>query len=82
VGLTSERPTIVQKPKGNVKEHRPDVLNVSIRAAMTRRSTMGVLIIPYSPPGDRFQTVARAMAKHASRHPRGLPPYRIDFLKP
>ncbi|MBI3608469.1 MAG: DUF5615 family PIN-like protein [Nitrospirae bacterium] len=64
-----------------VTRNRNDFITLTVHFFNEHRPHAGVLIIPYSLPGDRFQTVARAIAKHASLHPRGLPPYSIDFLK-
>jgi hypothetical protein len=41
----------------------------------------GVLIIPYTIPGDKFSVIARALKKYAASHPSGMKPYTIDFLE-
>jgi hypothetical protein len=40
----------------------------------------GLSIIPYSIPGDQFSLIANKLADCASKHPKGLPSYTIDFL--
>ena len=40
----------------------------------------GLLIIPYSIPGDQFSKIAHMLADYARKNPKGLPSYTIDFL--
>ncbi len=40
----------------------------------------GLLIIPYTIPGDRFSQIADMLADYARKHPKGLPSYTVDFL--
>ncbi len=64
-----------------VTRNRNDFITLTLQFFNDHHPHAGVLIIPYSLPGDRFQTVARAIAQHASLHAHGLTPYSIDFLK-
>jgi len=40
----------------------------------------GILIIPYTYPGDRFSHLVKALKKYALNHKEGMAPYGIDFL--
>jgi hypothetical protein len=40
----------------------------------------GVLIVPYSLPGDQFARIARQTEIFADQHPSKLAPYQVDFL--
>lgn len=64
-----------------VTRNRNDFITLTSQFFNENRKHFGVLIIPHSIPGDRFGTIARAIAEHASNHPKGMSSYEIGFLK-
>lgn len=65
-----------------VTRNRNDFIALTVRYFNEHRRHFGVLIVPNSLPGDRFNAIAKAILKHASRRPKGMSPYEVDFLKP
>jgi predicted nuclease of predicted toxin-antitoxin system len=65
-----------------VTRNRNDYIQLTVQFFNEHRPHFGLLIVPHSLPGDRPEAVARAVLKHASNCPRGMPSYGIDFLKP
>jgi hypothetical protein len=63
-----------------VTRNRNDFIQLTVHFFNEHRPHFGLLIVPYSIPGDRFSALAGAIAKHASRHPKGMGSYGIDFL--
>ena len=57
-----------------------DFIKLTIRFFNDRRPHHGILIIPYTIPGDQFSRMAALLKTFASRHPSGLAPYTIAFL--
>jgi len=64
-----------------VTRNRNDFVQLTIQFFNELRPHCGVLIVPYSIPGDKFRLIADALQKYAARHPSGMEPYTIDFLK-
>ncbi|HLG21457.1 MAG TPA: DUF5615 family PIN-like protein [Candidatus Manganitrophaceae bacterium] len=64
-----------------VTRNRNDFIILTAQFFNEHRRHPGILIVPHSLPGDRFNAVAKAISKHASTHPKGMAPYEIDFLK-
>jgi uncharacterized protein with PIN domain len=64
-----------------VSRNRDDFIILTVQFFNEHRRHSGLLIVPYSFPGDRFSLIAKAIAKHASNHPRGMESYEVDFLK-
>lgn len=64
-----------------VTRNRDDFIRLTVQFFNEHRPHFGLLIIPYSIPGDQFTAIAAAISKHASSCPKGMEPYRIDFLK-
>jgi predicted nuclease of predicted toxin-antitoxin system len=63
-----------------VTRNRDDFVRLTLQFFNDRRPHYGVLIIPYTIPGDQFARIARLIKSFASHYPSGLEPYTIDFL--
>ncbi len=63
-----------------VTRNRNDFIALTLNAYHTQQSHYGVLIVPYSYPGDQFGRIAKALGEYATTHPLGLPTYTVDFL--
>ncbi len=64
-----------------VTRNRDDFVRLTVQFFNELRPHCGVLIVPYSMPGDKFRLIAKALKKYATKHPTGMEPYTIDFLK-
>lgn len=63
-----------------VTRNRDDFIKLTLQFFHDHRPHYGVLIVPYTIPGDQFSQIARLLKAFASRHPSGLEPYSVDFL--
>jgi len=63
-----------------VTRNRNDFIALTLQAYHTQQPHHGILIVPYSIPGDQFSRVVKALADYAGLHPHGLAPYTIGFL--
>lgn len=63
-----------------VTRNRDDFITLTVQFFNEHRHHFGLLIVPHSFPGNRFNVIAKALAKHASNHPKGMASYGIDFL--
>jgi hypothetical protein len=63
-----------------VTRNRDDFIRLTVRFFNDQRSHCGVLIVPYTLPGDQFSRIAKLIKKFSSHHPKGLAPYSIAFL--
>jgi predicted nuclease of predicted toxin-antitoxin system len=81
---TSDREQLEYAASGGmsmVTRNRDDFVRLTVQFFNELRPHCGVLIIPYSIPGDNFQLTAQALKNYASKHPSGMAPYTIDFLR-
>jgi len=69
-----------QQKRCLVTRNRNDFIALTLQAYHTQQLHHGVLIVPYSIPGDQFSRVAKALVDYAAAHPHGLESYTIDFL--
>ena len=63
-----------------VTRNRDDFIRLTVRFFNDQRPHCGVLIVPYTFPGDQFSRIASLIKKFSSRHEKGLAPYSIAFL--
>jgi hypothetical protein len=63
-----------------VTRNRDDFIRLTVRFFNDHRPHWGVLIVPYTLPGDQFSRIAHLIGKFSSHHPEGLEPYSIAFL--
>jgi predicted nuclease of predicted toxin-antitoxin system len=63
-----------------VTRNRDDFIRLTVRFFNDQRPHCGVLIVPYTLPGDQFSRIASLIKKFSSRHHKGLAPYSIAFL--
>lgn len=63
-----------------ITRNRDDFIALTVQFFNEHRRHFGLLIVPYSFPGDQFNAIAKAIAKHASNHPNGMESYQVDFL--
>jgi predicted nuclease of predicted toxin-antitoxin system len=63
-----------------VTRNRDDFIKLTLQFFNDHRPHYGVLIVPYTIPGDQFARMARLLKAFASRHPSGLESHSVDFL--
>jgi hypothetical protein len=63
-----------------ITRNRNDFIRLTQQFLNDQRPHWGVLIVPYSLPGDQFARIARGIEIYAAQHPSGLDPYQVDFL--
>jgi len=68
------------KKRCMVTRNRNDFIRLTVQLFNETRPHHGVLIIPYSYPGDSFRKMATALKKYALNHKEGMASYGIDFL--
>ena len=62
-----------------VSRNRNDFIKLTVQFFNDHRPHYGVLIVPYTIPGDQFAHLARLLRIYASHHPSGLESYIIEF---
>jgi len=63
-----------------VTRNRDHFIVLTVKFLEEERPHAGVLVVPYTMPGDRFSLIARAIAQYADDHPEGIPDYSLDFV--
>ncbi len=63
-----------------VTRNRDDFIRLTVQFFNDQRVHCGVLIVPYSLPGDQFSRIASLIKKFSSLHQKVLAPYSIAFL--
>ena len=63
-----------------VTKNRNDFIKLTVQFFNENRLHFGVLIIPNSYPGDKFNLIADELKKYAMKHKEGMSAYGIDFL--
>lgn len=70
----------VSQKRCMVTRNRNDFIRLTVQFFNEHRLHHGLIIIPYSYPGDKFRVVATALKSYARKHPAGMQPYLVDFL--
>lgn len=63
-----------------VTRNRDDFIRLTVQFFNELKPHFGILIIPYTIPGDKFRLMANALQVYANDHPSGMAPYTVDFL--
>jgi predicted nuclease of predicted toxin-antitoxin system len=63
-----------------VTRNKDDFIRLTVRFFNDQRPHCGVLIVPYTLPGDQFSRIAGLIKKFSSRQQKGLAPYSAAFL--
>ena len=63
-----------------ITRNRNDFIRLTQQFMNDQRPHWGVLIVPYSLPGDQFARIALRLKIYTSQHTSGLEPYQVDFL--
>lgn len=63
-----------------VTRNRDHFVALTVKFIEEGRAHGGVLIVPYTMPGDRFGLIARAIAQYDMDHPEGISDYVLDYL--
>jgi len=63
-----------------VTRNRDDFIRLTVQFFNDQRPYCGVLIVPYTLPGDQFSRIASLIKKFSSPHQKGSAPYSITFL--
>ena len=63
-----------------VTRNRNDFIRLTLYFFNENRPHFGLLIVPYSYPGDRFRSIADALKKYAKIYKEGMDSYTVDFL--
>jgi len=65
-----------------VTRNRNDFIELTVQFYRDEKRHAGVLIVPYSYPGDQISQLAKALIAYVKKHPDGMLAYGIDFLPP
>ena len=70
----------VREKRCLVTRNRNDFIRLTLQFYNDQFSHYGVLIIPYTLPGDQFTRIARLLQIFDLQNKRGLGSYQVDFL--
>ena len=80
VGDLEQLEYAVSRNRCLVTRNRNDFIRLTVQFFNENLPHFGVLIVPYSYPGDRFRSIAKALKNYSTRHTKGIDSYTIDFL--
>jgi hypothetical protein len=63
-----------------VTRNRDDFIRLTVQFFNDQRPHWGVLIVPYTLPGNQFSRIASLIKRFSPQHHKGLEPYSIAFL--
>ncbi|TAK30048.1 MAG: hypothetical protein EPO21_20075 [Chloroflexota bacterium] len=63
-----------------VTRNRDHFVALTVKFLEQERPHAGVLIVPYTMPGDQFSLIARAIARYDNEHPEGISEYGLDYV--
>jgi predicted nuclease of predicted toxin-antitoxin system len=63
-----------------VTRNRNDFIRLTLQFFNDQLPHHGVLIVPYTLPGDQFARIARLLKAYYDRNKAGLESYQVDFL--
>jgi len=65
-----------------ITRNRNDFIRLTVQFFNEHRRHYGVLIIPYTLPGDKFSLIAKAINRYHKKHSKEkIEPYTIDFVE-
>lgn len=70
----------VEQKRCMVTRNRNDFIKLTVQFFNDNRPHFGLLIIPYTYPGDRFALIASKIKKYTMKHKEGISSYSIDFI--
>ncbi len=63
-----------------VTRNRDDFIRLTVQFFNDRRPHGGILIVPYTLPGDQFSRITRLIKTFSFHNRKGMEPYSITFL--
>ncbi len=69
------------KKRCMVTRNRNDFIRLTVQFFNENMPHYGLLIIPCSYPGDKFNLISKALKKYALKYNEGMTSYSIDFLQ-
>ncbi len=63
-----------------VTKNRNDFIKLTVQFFNENRPHHGLLVVPFSYPGDKFNLIAKALINFAVKHKGSTPAYSVNFL--